>query len=206
MSLEASMVLASHIIFAAYGFWLPNDPRGSWSQWVASWELLKHGRATKVDTYRSMAHVPYDVEARRAAKSALKYLPVRFTGLQARAIARGISNACDDAGYVVRACAIQHDHVHAVVRRHQRQAEVIARHFKAAATRELRRESLHPFDNGNERVPAAWAVGCWKRYLDDGADIVRAINYVNQNPIKAGHKSQNWNFVVPLPTPDESPH
>src|SRR5438034_5148372 len=42
------MVLASHGIFTAYGFWLPNDPRGSWSDFVRSWELfLAGGFATK---------------------------------------------------------------------------------------------------------------------------------------------------------------
>jgi hypothetical protein len=49
-----SMVLAYHVIFTAYGFWLPNDPRGSWSEWVGSWELLKFGRATKTDTRRAV--------------------------------------------------------------------------------------------------------------------------------------------------------
>jgi hypothetical protein len=28
------MIRASHVIFGAYGFWLPNDPRGSWSTFV----------------------------------------------------------------------------------------------------------------------------------------------------------------------------
>ena len=41
------MVYASHVIFCAYGFWLPNDPRGSWSDFVGSWELLRFGRATQ---------------------------------------------------------------------------------------------------------------------------------------------------------------
>jgi hypothetical protein len=30
------MILAFHAIFGAYGFWLPNDPRGSWSDFVGS--------------------------------------------------------------------------------------------------------------------------------------------------------------------------
>lgn len=34
-----TMVLGFHVIFSAYGFWLPNDPRGSWSDWVRKWEL-----------------------------------------------------------------------------------------------------------------------------------------------------------------------
>ena len=41
------MVLAYHLIFTAYGFWLPNDPRGSWSDFVRAWELFITGKATK---------------------------------------------------------------------------------------------------------------------------------------------------------------
>jgi hypothetical protein len=29
-----AMILGYHVIFGAYGFWLPNDPRGSWSDFV----------------------------------------------------------------------------------------------------------------------------------------------------------------------------
>lgn len=33
------MALGSHIILSAYGFWLPNDPRGPWSDFVGAYEL-----------------------------------------------------------------------------------------------------------------------------------------------------------------------
>src|SRR4051812_43899841 len=36
---EKSMIVGYHVIFSTYGFWLPNDPRGSWSDFVGSWEL-----------------------------------------------------------------------------------------------------------------------------------------------------------------------
>ena len=49
------MVLAYHVIFGAYGFWLPNDPRGSWSDFVGAWELLRFGKATKTTERRSVA-------------------------------------------------------------------------------------------------------------------------------------------------------
>src|SRR5205807_4061552 len=84
-----SMVLASHVIFGAYGFWLPNDPRGSWSDFVASWELYRYGNASKVDTRQSLAYESHDRAARLAAKSALRFPPVQFTGLHARTIGRG---------------------------------------------------------------------------------------------------------------------
>ena len=35
------MIIAYHVIFGMYGFWLPNDPRGSWSDFVAAWELFR---------------------------------------------------------------------------------------------------------------------------------------------------------------------
>ncbi|HEY5314071.1 MAG TPA: hypothetical protein VIK18_16185 [Pirellulales bacterium] len=53
--------IAYHIIFCAYGFWLPNDPRGSWSTFVGSKLLYrKFGPATKVTTRESLAHQPHD--------------------------------------------------------------------------------------------------------------------------------------------------
>ena len=46
------MVIAYHLILSAYGFWLPNDERGSWSDFVRSYELYAFGPATKADTRR----------------------------------------------------------------------------------------------------------------------------------------------------------
>src|SRR3954470_6486294 len=109
------MVQWYHAIFTAYGFWLPNDPRGSWSTFVGSWELLKFGSATKTAERRSLAHNPHDARLRREAKQALKYPPVRFDARQRDAIAAGMAQACAESLIVVPACAIGHDHVHAVV-------------------------------------------------------------------------------------------
>jgi len=89
-------VIAFHLIISAHGFWLPNDPRGSWSDFVGSWELLKFGNATKVNDSRSYAKDPHDVALRRDAKSALKYPPVRFNDAQRNAIAEGFARACLD--------------------------------------------------------------------------------------------------------------
>src|SRR5207249_4527544 len=92
---------AYHIIITAHGFWLPNDPRGSWSDFVGARELLKYGRATKVTTHRSLAHVPHDREMRRAAKRSLKYPAVRFSPAQIRSIAEGFARAIAQSVYVI---------------------------------------------------------------------------------------------------------
>ena len=67
------MVIAYHLILTNYGFWLPNDPRGSWSEFVRSWEIfLAGGPATKIDSRRSVANARHDFQRREDAKNALR--------------------------------------------------------------------------------------------------------------------------------------
>jgi REP element-mobilizing transposase RayT len=194
------LVIAYHIIITTYGFWLSNDPRGSWSDFVGAWELLKYGRATKVTTHRSLAHVPHDRELRRAAKRALKYPPVRFSPAQVRSIAKGFARAISESGYVVHACALMPDHAHLVVARHQRTAERITSHLKSFSTRQLRADGLHPFERfarADGSVPEAWGEGLWKVFLFTPQDVERAIRYVEDNPVRDGFSPQEWDYVVP---------
>ena len=192
------MVIASHGIFSAYGFWLPNDPRGSWSDFVRRWELFYFGgRATKTDDRRSLAHRTHDRALRLQTKKHLKYPEVRFTGLQARAAARGFARAIEESDYGILACTIMPDHVHIVSERHEHPIEQIIGHLKGRAAQQLVAEGLHPFAHlmKNGRFPSVWAHRAWKVFLDCEEDVERAIDYVNENPIKLGFKLQQWNFV-----------
>jgi REP element-mobilizing transposase RayT len=194
------MVLAHHVIFTAYGFWLPNDPRGSWSVFVRSWELSRHGRATNIDTRRSVANTPHDQRSRQAAKRDLQYEPVEFTGQQALCIARGFAQAIAESSYVAYACSILPAHVHMILKRHENMAERMVGHFKARATQQLAAAGLHPFAryrDANGRFPSVWGHRSWKVFLNSEADIERAIDYVRNNPVKDGKKMQNWSFVTP---------
>src|SRR5262245_51104378 len=109
------MIVGYHIIFGAYGVWLPKDPRGSWSDFVGSWNLYRYGPATKTTERRSVAYRNHNHSQRLAAKTALQRPAVTFTGEQARAVGRGFANYVAKSGLVVWACAILPDHVHLVV-------------------------------------------------------------------------------------------
>ncbi len=162
------MIFAHHVIFTAYGFWLPNDPRGSWSDYVGSWELTQFGPATKTDTRRSVAANPHDRSLRLAAKQALKYPPVHFTGAQALSITRGFAAAIAEHGYRVYACSILPNHVHAVIERCDRPIETVVAHWKAKATAQLNRDGCHPLSAFTDRrgtPPTPWAAKCWKCFL-----------------------------------------
>jgi REP element-mobilizing transposase RayT len=194
-------MIAFHLIISAYGFWLPNDPRGSWSDFVASWELLKFGPATKVNDRQSHAHDPHDANLRRRMKAALKYPPVRFNDAQRQAIAAGFAQAAKDAGYRIAACCIGFDHSHLVVLSHEREMTVIAGHLKAMATRTLTDQGIHPlsgFTGKRSGLPTPWSEGCWKVFIDNEEQLAAAIAYVQRHPEKEGLPSQAWDFIVPV--------
>ena len=158
-------MLAAHVILSMYGFWLPNDPRGSWSDFVAAWELLRFGKATKVDTRESVAHVRHDRAKRYEAKRALKYPPVLLNGTQPRAVGRGFARAVTEGQYRIHACSILDDHVHLVVAPHARTFEQIVRHLRGRATTQLRAEGVHPlaaYERPDGSVPSIWSEGLWK--------------------------------------------
>lgn len=190
------MILGYHLTFGAYGFWLPNDPRGSWSVYVGSRALYALGPATKTTSRESAAHFYHDRLARLKAKSDLKFPPVEFSGVQASAVATGFRIAVEEAGYVVHACAIMPTHVHLVVARHLRPARMIARHLKAKASMQLKGELWPHTDDRPVWERSAWAV-----YLDDHSNLFNAIRYVEENPLKDGFSPQRWSFVTPLVIP-----
>jgi len=194
------VIVGCHIIFGAYGFWLPYDPRGSWWEFVGSLELLQYGPATKTTEKKSLAYREHDRASRLSAKTALKYPPVQFDGLQARAVARGFANYFERTSMSVWSCAILPDHVHMVIGKPALPVEQLVIQLKGKATEQLVREGLHPmarYAHQESRAPKCWVRGQWKVYLDP-PDIPRAIRYVQENPVKAGLRKQEWSFVVPF--------
>ncbi len=193
------MIVAYHVIFGTYGFWLPNDPRGSWLDFVGSWELYRYGPATKTDERRSLAYREHDRGLRLAAKKALKRPAVELNGLQARAVAQGFGDYVKKSQLAVWACAILPDHVHLVVGRPGMDVEQLVIQLKGAATESLKVQGLHPFGHMKDnkgRTPKCFARGEWKVFLDP-EDVPRAIRYVDNNPVMEGKKLQRWSFVVP---------
>lgn len=198
------MVLGYHITFTAYGFWLSNDPRGSWSDFVGAWELLRFGRATKTNTRRSLSGQSHDLDLRQAARRALKYPAVRLTGIEARTIAQGFADLTVKTQLTVWACSILPQHVHMVIARHRYRVEHIVNQLKGASTKQINNEQLHPltgYPTNRGRMPKMWARGHWKVFLNAAADIRRAIRYVENNPVKEGKQPQRWRFVQPFETP-----
>jgi len=193
------MVHGYHVILCAYGFWLPNDPRGSWSDFVGKWELVRFGKATRgLERFELTEEQERD---RQAAKRLLQFPPVQFSGVQARSIGNGFANACRKSGFTIWACAILPEHTHLVIARHDFKVEYIANLLKGEATKQLRKESCDPmsiYAKPGQRPASPWSDRRWKVFLDSEEAIKNAMHYVEENPEKEGKPRQKWSFVTPL--------
>ena len=86
------MIHGYHVVLPMYGFWLPNDPRGSWSDFVRRWELVRFGAATiTIDRHPLDELTDAELQQRKAARKALTYPPVSLDGHQALVIGRGFA-------------------------------------------------------------------------------------------------------------------
>ena len=116
------MVLGYHLVWVAYGWWLPNDPRGSMSHEirndvVGDLGALHHGRK-KIQPASRDIRIVYD-----RAKEALSFPLLTFAPAEIDAISGAVAQVMRAERYTCYACAITHDHVHFVIRKHRQLAE-----------------------------------------------------------------------------------
>jgi REP element-mobilizing transposase RayT len=195
------MIVAHHAVFATYGFWLPNEQRGSWSTEVWAEHLKPFGPATKTTERRSLARRSFDRKRREEAREALLYRAVEFDEEQRNAVAFGFGEITAKINLHVLACAVMPDHTHIVTIPHKLSVEDVVGYLKRAGTRKLNALDLHPLKDFRKRdgsIPTPWVENGWNRFLNDWHAVKDAIDYVDRNPLKIGLPRQTWSFVEPL--------
>ena len=105
------MVAAHHLIWTAYGWWLPNDPRGSMSKDISVRALdelgpLHYGRKDVQPKGREIGEF-YERAARKLRHDLLTFTP-GLCGLVAEALGEEVRRR----GYTCYAAAVMPDHVH----------------------------------------------------------------------------------------------
>ena len=184
------LVIAYHLIWTAYGWWLPNDPRGSMSHTIASDLIAELG---ELHCGRKRIQ-PASVDIRafyERAREALKFPLLTFAPPQIAVIAEALAQVIREQRYTCYACAIMPDHVHLVIRKHKHLAEQMIEHFQEASRLRLRTLSAWGPDH------PVWGGPGWKVFLDHPGDIRRTNDYVEANPDKLRQPRQLWDFVTP---------
>ncbi len=194
-------VIGFHIICCTYGFWFPNEERGSCSDFVRAEHLEKFGPANPVSHSRSVARKPYDREIRQLARESLMYPPVRFNLQQIEAVARGIAKELEEFGAApMHAFASLQDHIHGLTGPCRYDVRRFAGRLKGAAARQLREEGIDPMQSfrcPDGSIPSPWSQKPWVVYEFTDEDMQRGIKYVNDNVKRAGLAPQSHPFVVP---------
>jgi len=184
------IVIAYHLIWTVYGWWLPNDPRGSTSHTISSERIsalgtLHYGR-------KKVQPASRDVRAfYQKATGVLKHPLLEVRGESVDHVASAFADVIEHQRYTCYACAIMPDHVHILLRKHKHRAEEMIDHLQNASRRVVdtdRWPSDHPvWTNG----------GGWRVFLDHPDDVERTVPYIEENPKKMGLPDQHWPFVVP---------
>ena len=181
-------VIGYHLIWTAYGHWLPNDPRGSGSKLVRSSQLAKLGELHY--GRKRVQPAGKDIGAfYEQAKFTLNYPVLEFDANAIGTIATAFGETIREKPYTCYACAIMPDHVHLVIRKHRDSAEdMIASLQKSSCL------ALGAMGFGGDGHPI-WTHGGWRVFLDDPDEIRRTIRYVEHNPVAEGLPRQYWDFV-----------
>jgi hypothetical protein len=195
-----SAVIGFHVVACTYGFWLPNDERGSCSDFVRAPHLTKFGPPNPVDHNRSVARKPFDFQLRKLARESLRYPYVEFTNEQIAAVVRGVTREIERFGAAPAYAFVQlRDHFHLVCGRCRYDIRRFAGRLKGAATRQLLAENLHPLAAYADRdgtIPSPWSVKPWVVYLFTDDDMTRSIDYANNNLRRSGLPEQRYPFLV----------
>jgi REP element-mobilizing transposase RayT len=185
------VILAFHLVWTAYGWWFPNDPRGAWSKEVWKPALREFG---DIEERGRKAIQPALMQMQwwlKNAQQGLKHKPVLLDN-RAREIARNaIQSIARLHHYEALALAVMPEHAHIVVKQHAHRYERMVAGFKAVSSRELRkylglgagfsRRDRRGLKSAAKLIPI-WSRGYWVRYLDTEGAVSSAIAYVkNQN-------------------------
>jgi REP element-mobilizing transposase RayT len=182
------MVVGYHLIWTAYGWWLPNDPRGS-----SSHEIRVERIADLGELHQGRKAVqPCSSEIRRfydEARGALKHPLLTFSRSDFTGIAAAFAAVVSEQQYTCYACAVMPDHIHALIRRHRDKSEAMIAKLQAGSKERLIatgvRNSDHP----------VWGGPGWRVFLETRTDIQRIVDYIRKNPVKAKLPEQRWAFV-----------
>ena len=117
-SVEVSIVVAYHLVWTGYGWWLPNDPRGSTSHTIRSDVIAELGELhfgrKKVQPASQVIREFYE-----KARETLEFPLMTFDDAQVAVIADSFAQVIRQTTYTCYACAIMPDHIHVLIRKHR---------------------------------------------------------------------------------------
>ena len=153
------MIAGYHCVWTVYGYWLPNDPRGSMSREIRNAAIaglgdIHYGRK-KIQPVRRVLRDFHD-----AARQVLRHELLNFSAAEAQAIAASFAEVIRERSYTCYACAIMPDHIHILIRKHRDIAETMIDHLQKKSREVVLRLGSRAADH------PVWGGPGWKAYLE----------------------------------------
>jgi REP element-mobilizing transposase RayT len=183
------MIVAHHLLWTIYGYWLPNDPRGSRSRAIHSDALAELGEI-HFERKRVQPRGKELQEFRERAAKILKYEIRELSDGETARVGEAIQEVMRARSYTCYACAIMPDHVHLLIRKHRDNSDVMIAEFQRASRNSVVECGERPAEH------SVWGGAGWRVYLETKEDIERIARYIEANPIKARLPEQTWPFVT----------
>lgn len=184
------IVIAHHIMWTLYGWWLPNDPRGSTSNTIRQDYLTDLGEPhlgrRKIQPASADIHRFYE-----QARTVLKHPLLAFAPTEFPTVGQSLGDAINELNYTCYAAAVMPDHVHLLIRKHRDKAEDMIEKIQHTSRSRLSALRLRNPDH------PCWTRGGWKVFLEHPDDIRRTIGYIENNPLKMKLPAQQYDWVKP---------
>jgi len=183
------LVIAYHLIWTAYGYWLPNDPRGSTSHHIRNKKISELGQ-WHFGRYKIQPTGKAVREFQEKAATVLKYSLLKFDKPEIMEIAQAFTDMITQQCYTCYACTIMPDHVHVLIRKHKHSAEEMIENLQESSRLRLRETKHRSWDH------PVWGGEGWKVFLHHPSEVREIIRYIEDNPIKWGLPRQKWPYVA----------
>jgi hypothetical protein len=181
--------LAIHLVWTAYGTWLPGDPRGHWSP---LFDL--YGRLAQRGGRLGLP----DAVTRQVALSQLKESPKVLTPEEITAVAACIGEQFDCSvkpdSTKPRAfsAALEPTHVHLLLGPVQENIAQCAGRLKGKSSSKVLEL---PSNAGRQRT---WTQGYWRVFLYDAQAVLAVKEYIDAHNIRRGLPADPYPWISPL--------
>ena len=173
-----SRTIGYHLVFSAYGLWLPGDERGHWSTaWDEQIGLVQPHTLHSGDPVR-----------KRMAAERMKQPVVVFSRQMIDATADAIGRCAAGSDWSIVAASVESTHTHLLLTFTLRDINNTVKWLKDQTTKAVHRGTPH--------AGPVWCKGRWRGFIFDPIIWRNTVDYIEQHNARRGEVPRPYSFLV----------
>jgi REP element-mobilizing transposase RayT len=172
------LTIGYHIVFSAYGLWLPGDERGTWSE---AWD-------EQIGFYEPHMLHPGDPVRKRMSEERMQHPRVVFTDLMIDTVTQAIDDCQKQSDWAIKAAAIEATHTHLLLTYTKRDIDKTAKWLKDQTTKAVHRTC--------EYSGPVWCKGKWRLFLYEQFHWANTLRYIERHNERRGVGPRPYTFLA----------